>query len=378
MKKLKSLPIPKTLKRSLLKFSILMALLLCLLLHATVLLAKKPQPASPQTYTVLVGLEQSNQGIGIMAYFPRSVIIHLGDTVQWVQNSNEIHTVTFPDGILQWDLLLPSDNVVADPDVSPLVFAPAVVLQNPPSGSEYGGGIGGFANSGLMGRESGQVREYDLTFTSEGTFNYFCVVHGRVMSGEVVVVSDDDAIPSPQQAAAQGKREMAEALSLVPAVVRRAAEQATPPQMNGDGTTTHRVMLGYSETHTTSYGEVEIDLMQFFPNKLTVRPGDTVTFEMAEYNLAPHTATFLNGEEDPPLAVFDNGFLYLNSEVYFSSGTDVLTRTGLYNSGLMLPIPGTSYTLTIGDIRPGLLPFICLLHDSSGMRGELMVVPPTR
>jgi plastocyanin len=379
MKKLKSLPIPKASKRSLLKFSILLALTLCLLLPQTALSAKKPQTASPQTYTVLVGLEQSNQGIGIMAYFPRSVTIHRGDTVQWVQNSNEIHTVTFPDGVFPPDLILPSNEVPgADSTVSPLVFAPAAVLQHPLSGSEYSGGIGGFANSGIMGREPGQVREYDLTFTSEGTFYYMCIVHGSVMSGEVVVAGDDEAIRSPQQAAARGRREMAEALSLVPAVVRHAAEQVVPPQMNGDGTTTHTVMLGYSETPAASYGDVEIDLMQFFPDKLTVRPGDTVTFEMSELNLAPHTATFLNGEKELPLAVSENGFLYLNSEVVFPSGTDVLTRTGLYNSGLMLPIPGASYTLTIGDIKPGLLPFLCLLHDSSGMRGELMVVPLTR
>jgi plastocyanin len=380
MKKLiNSLPVPKTSEKSWLKFSILTALSLCLLLHATVLLAKKPQTAMPKTYTVLVGLEKSNKGIGVMAYFPRSVTIHVGDTVQWVQNSNEIHTVTFPDGILQWDLLLPSVDVVgADPGVSPLVFAPDVVKQSPQSGSEYDGGVGVYANSGIMGREPGQVREYDLTFTSEGTFNYFCVVHGRTMSGEVVVVGDDDAVPSPQQAAAQGRREMAEALSLVPAVVRHAAEQVTPPEMNGDGKMTHTVMLGYSETPAASYGDVEIDLMQFFPDKLTVRPGDTVTFEMSDFNLAPHTATFLNGEEDPPLAVLDNGFLYLNSDVFFPSGTDVLTRTGMYSSGLMLPVPGTSYKVTIGDIRLGLLPFLCLLHDSSGMRGELMVLPPGR
>ena len=300
--------------------------------------------------------------------------------MQWLQNSNEIHTVTFPDGIFEWDLLLPSEDVGgADPDVSPLVFAPTVVLQNPPSGSEFVPGIGRYFNSGIMGSEPGQFREYDLTFTSEGTFGYFCVVHGRlVMSGEVVVVGDDEPIPSPQQAADQGRLEMAEALSLVPAVVRHAAEQVTPPQMNGDGTKTHTVMLGYSETLTASYGDVDIELMQFFPDKLTVHPGDTVIFEMSENNLAPHTVTFLNGEENPPLAVSGNGFLYLNSEVYFQSGTDVLTRTGLYNSGLMSPVPETDYTLTIGDIRPGLLPFLCLLHDFSGMRGELMVVPPTR
>jgi plastocyanin len=295
--------------------------------------------------------------------------------VHWVQNSNEIHTVTFPDGILLPDLLLPSAEVPgADPAVSPLVFNPAVVLQSPLSGSEFSGGIGGFANSGIMGREPGQVEEYDLIFMSEGTFDYFCVVHGIAMSGEVVVVGDDEVIPSPNQAEAEGRKQMAEALSLEPAVVKDAAQQVMLPEMNSDGTMTHTVMLGYSETLEASYGGVEIDLMQFFPNKLVVRPGDTVTFEMSGFNIAPHTVTFLNGEEEPPLAVFDNGFLYFNSEVVFPSGSNVLTRTDIFNSGLMLPIPGTSYSLEIGEVSPGLLPFLCLLHDSSGMKGELIII----
>jgi plastocyanin len=340
--------------------------------------AKKLSASSAQTYTVMVGLEKPNKGIGVMAYFPRSITIHKGDTVHWVQNSNEIHTVTFPDGILPPDLLMPSDQVPgADPAVSPLVFTPFVVNQSPLSGSEFiiGGLGGGLANSGIMGREPGQVEEYDLTFVSEGTFGYFCIVHGFAMSGEVVVVSDDHKIASPNQSMAEGRKQMAEALSLIPAVVRDAAGQVVPPEMNSDGTMSHTVMVGYSETVTASYGDVEIDLMQFFPDKLTVRPGDTLTFEMSANNVAPHTATFLNGAEEPALAVFQNGFLYLNKEVFFPSGDGVLTKTGVFNSGLMLPVPGTTFSLTIGDMKPGLEHFLCLLHDSSGMEGELMVVP---
>jgi hypothetical protein len=100
-----------------------------------------------------------------------------------------------------------------------------------------------------------------------------------------------------------------------------------------------------------------------------------VTFELPLENVAPHTATFLNGAEERPLAVFEGGFLYLNSEVVLPSGPDVLTRTGVFNSGLLLPGSGASYSLEIGDMKPGLEHFLCLLHDSSGMTGELMVVP---
>jgi plastocyanin len=349
---------------------------ICLLLPATTFAMKKQPRPSAQTYTVLVGLEQPGKGVDVEAYFPRSVTIHVGDTVRWVANANEIHTVTFPDGILVRDLLLPSAEVPgADPAISPLVFNPAVVGQRPPSGSDFRGGIGGFANSGIMSLEPGFVRAYDLTFVAEGTFGYFCVVHGSVMSGQVVVVNADEAVASPNQALAQGRKEMADALSLVPGVVADAADQVVPPEANEDGTVMYTVMVGYGAAVTASYGEVAIDLVQFFPDKLTVRPGDQVTFEMSPDNTMPHTVTFLNGAPEPELAVAEGGFLYLNPQVYFPAGTDVLTRTGIFSSGLMLPIPGTSYSLVIGDMKPGLEPFLCLLHDASGMTGKLTIVP---
>jgi plastocyanin len=348
-----------------------------LVVPALSLASNRPADSSGRTYTVLVGLEQPNKGIDVEAYFPRSVTIHVGDTVHWAQNANEIHTVTFPDGVLVGDLLLPSVEVPgADPAISPLVFNPGVVRQSPPSGSDYRGGIGGFANSGLMGREPGQVREYDLTFVAEGTFGYFCVVHGSVMSGQVVVVGPDEAVPSPNQALAEGRKQIAEALSLVPGVVRDAAAQVVPPEMNEDGTLTHKVLLGYGATVASRYGDVAIDLMQFFPDKLTVRPGDTVTFEISVNDVEPHTATLLNGAEEPPVGLPSGGFLYVNPAVLFPQGTGVLTRTGVYSSGLLLPgAPEPTYSLVVGDITPGLLPFLCLLHDTSGMTGKLMVVP---
>jgi plastocyanin len=297
---------------------------ICLLLPTMTFASAVP---SPRTYTVMVGLEKSNKGIGVMAYFPRSVTIHEGDTVHWMQNSNEIHTVTFLDGLPLPELLLPSDTVSgADPTVSPLVFNPAVANPAIPPGGEYTGDIGAYANSGIMGREPGQVKEFDLTFPVSGTFTYVCVVHGFAMSGEVVVVGTSEAIPSPNQALAEGRKEMAEALSLVPGVVRNAADQVVPPETNSDGTMTHTVLLGYSETVPASYGDVEIDLMQFFPQRLIVRPGDQVTFGMSANNIAPHTITFLNGTEEPALAVYEDGFLYLNGDVFFPSGAGERNR----------------------------------------------------
>jgi len=336
--------------------------------------AGPPAPAS-ETYTVMVGLENPHQGIGVNAYFPRSITAHVGDTVHWVQNSNEIHTVTFLHGEPLPPLILPAGLAGADPSISPLVFNPTAIDLVVPAGAQYDGST--FVNSGLMGREQGQIGTFDLTFVTAGTYDYLCVVHGVVMSGEVVVVSGDMTIPTPSQAMAEGKRQMASALAQVPAVQRDANEEIVPPTVNEDGTLNHHVLIGYSEMVPIDGGEVMIDLMQFFPDHLTVSPGDNVTFEMSPANDAPHTVTFLNGVPEPPLAIFQAGFLYVNKDVVMPPPLPPapLTRTGMFNSGIMLPIPGTSYTVTIGDMAPGLQPYVCQLHDTSGMKGKLMVVP---
>jgi len=100
---------------------------------------------------------------------------------------------------------------------------------------------------------------------------------------------------------------------------------------------------------------------------------------------SPNTVTFLNGEPAPGLFVAvpqPSGppLLYVDPGTLFPSpfppqpGTE-LTRSGIYSSGLMLPSPESGYTLIIGDMKPGPEPYLCLLHDESGMKGTLIVLP---
>jgi plastocyanin len=341
------------------------------LLFPTLSFAAKPPASSTRTYTVMVGLEQPHKGIGVNAYFPATVTVHVGDTVRWVQNSNEIHTVTFLAGTEPAPLIVTAAEAGVPPTPSPLLFNPVAVDPAGPTDGLYDGTT--YANSGLMGREPGQIGEYSLTFTAAGTYDYICLVHGIIMSGQVVAVASDIAIPSPNQAMAEGKKQMAGNLAQVLAVVRAASAQIQPPVRNPDGSTTHHVWIGYADG--------QIDLMRFFPDKLTVRSGDTVVWEMSPQNEVPHTVTFLNGESEPDLVIpvpqpSGPPLLYANPAVFFpQQPSPDLTRDGIYSSGVMDPVPGTTFTLAIGAMTPGLQPYICLLHDSSGMDGVLMVVP---
>jgi plastocyanin len=120
-------------------------------------------------------------------------------------------------------------------------------------------------------------------------------------------------------------------------------------------------------------------LMRFFPSRVRVHPGDTIEWMMTTHNDAPHTVTFLNGQTEPPLVdpvqVDGSLVLYLDPGVVFPAGSTTLTRTGLYNSGLLQPVPGTSWSYMVGDVTPGPLRYLCQLHDTSGMRGTLVVLP---
>ena len=145
----------------------------------------RPSP-SPRTYTVLVGAENAPRGIDVMAYFPGHVRVHVGDTVHFVQNGNEIHTVTFLGGAQLPEFIVPAASLGLPADPSPLVFNPQVVARTASPVSL--GDTTTWVNSGVMGREPGQFPSFDVTFTAPGTYEYVCVVHGMMMSGTVTVV----------------------------------------------------------------------------------------------------------------------------------------------------------------------------------------------
>jgi plastocyanin len=353
--------------KRLLIFAILAVLLVGMVLPLSTF--AQSQMPDPQTYTVMVGLENTHQGVSITAFFPSHVTIHAGDTVHWQLNTHEIHTVTFG---YEQDAALPETLIGPVPGgPSPFLANPEVTNQVPFGGGAY---TGGMANSGIMGPDEGEVQAFDLTFPDPGSYLYVCVVHGWIMSGTVEVVDADVAIPSPNQSMAMGQQEMAAARAQVQAVIHNAEAMEVAPMPGPDGTMIYTIQMGYMEGQTM--------LARFFPDKVVVRPGDTVVWEMTPFSAAPHTATFLNGNPAPPLfiAVPQTDQLPL---LYVDLGTLVpsqpspdLTREGFYNSGVLLPIPGTTYSLTIDDsMTPGLEPFLCLLHDDSGMVGNLMVVP---
>ena len=95
----------------------------------------------------MAGAASKAVSIGDNFYSPASVTISAGDTVTWTNNGAAPHTVTADDGSFD-----SSPNCPANIDAC---------------------------------LQAGDT--YSHTFSSAGTFGYFCKVHGQSMSGTVVV-----------------------------------------------------------------------------------------------------------------------------------------------------------------------------------------------
>lgn len=326
-----------------------------------------PLNASAQTYTVLVGAENVGAGIGVMSFFPGSLKIHVGDTVTWKVQTHEIHTVTFLAGGAMPDLLIPAPNPPFP--TGAMMINPQAAFPVAPANDLYDGTT--YASSGLLSTDPGQATQFSLTFTREGTFPYVCIVHGMMMSGTVTVVGASVPVASPEAVLSAAQHQMELQLARGRVYLGLGRSQVPAPVHHPDGTMTYSVFIGYSKD--------AVDLMRFFPNKLVVHPGDTVNFMLSPTNVAPHTVTFLNGGADIPLVVpVDNPggppFLLLNPQVVLPSQPGVpLSRSGVYNSGLLAPGGPDTYSLRIGN-QLGTYEYECLLHDTSGMVGVIKVV----
>jgi plastocyanin len=356
--------------RRIMKMGLFLALLIGMVGYAIPVYASAAPisfAAPARNDSVLVGSENTALGVSIMSFFPQNITIHVGDTVTWIANSHEIHTVTFLAGEPLPEVIIPAPDGMASPlQINPLAAFPT------PTDGQYDGNS--YLNSGIISTDPGFVKTFNLTFTQEGVYNYVCLVHGALMSGTVTVVGMKQAVPTPAQVRTQGLQELKAAWTNVPAALAEAKAQAVPPVQNPDGTYTHTITLGYMSDN--------IMIMGFFSKMEMVRPGDTVVWQLAPTNDAPHTVTFYNGAPDQPFVIIagtPNGPVALINPVVLEPSPAVLSgeplnNTDFFNSGILMPGGQTSFSLTIGNIT-GLINYECILHDTSGMTGSLIGAP---
>jgi plastocyanin len=307
-----------------------------------------------------------------MAFFPKKVDVHVGDSIVFVQNSVEIHTVTFGGDTKIPPLLSPMPG-----SPSKTIITQAIAWPTVPKPSWNGKT---FANSGIMSTGiPGLPVNFTMVFGVEGTFNYTCVVHGEEMTGFVTVKSADKKILSPAQVDLAAKVEIAIAKVKIASAQRKAKKLSATkykPVKNADGSKNYTVLVGYAKG--------QVDLMSFSPNKVHAKVGDWVKFYLPPQNDAPHTITFLNGAPIIPIIVVQPGpkgqppYLVLNPAALqpYNAGKPLM-KTGIFSSGFLsetAPDNMRWYSLKLAEA--GEYDFLCLLHVGSGMRGHLTVEAP--
>ncbi|HWP29187.1 MAG TPA: plastocyanin/azurin family copper-binding protein [Chloroflexota bacterium] len=299
------------------------------------------QPAG-RTWRVYNGGESADAAIQVNAFRPSRITIGVGDSVTWVLDSTEAHTVTFLSGGARPPSTLRIGSLQFR---NPLVLAPA-------GGSVYDGT--GYVNSGLL--QKGDT--FTLTFVQPGTYEYVCLIHGT-QRGQVEVRAE--GAPA-EQTQASLDREAQDALA------RNLERGESLRQEIAVARAPGQVVVGA--------GAGDVSVRAFGPAEVTIRVGETVTWT-SEVS-TPHTVTFTSGAPLPSYwqpEAQGGGFALLvaNPEAATRQGGDTYDGTGYLNSGVMTNTTNSSYTLRF--VQPGTYEYVCLLHPEFGMRGTVTVLP---
>jgi plastocyanin len=382
-----------------------------------------------QTVTVNVDGTNSAANESFLAYYPNVVKVHPGDTVvfHWM-GPGEPHTVTLgtladaavkafenlpmdsqappPQSAMDADAKLPQllpegpgDAVqsAANPcflttETPPATGAcPSTAAQPDFTGTET------YYNSGWLDAGAGDNFTVHLSDSiAPGTYRYLCLLHREHMSGQVVVVPNDTAVPSAEEQAATGRAQLqAEEAKLASTVDDLRHGMHHGLKLPGE----HAVVAGSSSPDAMA-GSVD----EFGPNVVSIPVGGTVTWTFD----GPHTVTF--GATDAtrePRKTAPDGTIHLNGDALAPAGgpgapsgpppgsaspppgsaspppggaspppvqvvASTYDGTGFHNSGIFFGDPSSgvqAYSVTF--TKPGKYHYICTIHDH--MEGDVIV-----
>lgn len=312
-----------------------------------------------------------------LAFFPRAVTIHAGDTVTW--QFDGFHTVTFAGPHHPYPFIATVGRQPAAKDAagSPfwwagklpqLVVSPMSLL---PQGSETISSSSQVRSSGLLRLIAGPPNQppapFSLTFTQPGIYHYQCAVHPG-MHGVVIVVPSSKGTPSAASVAAAAKHALVRAVA---DVHRLLGTKPSKPL---------RVLVGAGDNATGA------EITAFFPSRLSVHVGDTVTFVNHDQTDI-HTVTF--GPEKVTGAI-EKGFVAPKGKQVMLSPFGALPSdppgapvqydgrnhgNGYVNSGILQPqgAPAAAgpKSFAITFTKAGVYHYECVVHQN--MDGTVVV-----
>jgi plastocyanin len=145
------------------------------------------RPSEPNTVFAGVG-----SATALMAFQPRRLTVPVGTTVTWVENSpTELHNIAFGPVDYVERLIKTLDQFPVAPG-APNQVNPFVVLGSEPpgpyiyTGTNHGNGF--LATPGIDREPNSPPPDrFSVTFTKAGTYHYICMIHGKDMSGDIIV-----------------------------------------------------------------------------------------------------------------------------------------------------------------------------------------------
>ena len=368
-----------------------------------------------QTFSVLVDGHNNAANESFIAYFPKVVRVHQGDSVVFDQvGVGEPHTVTLgtlvdpvlnafekltpqqqqnpPKALLAADRKLPFLLPQGPGDATQSAANPCFLDAGAPGKTQCAKrsqpaftGKQSFYNSGWLNRNQ-KFTVQIAKGTSPGTYHFFCLLHREGMTGKIEVVPDKTAVPSPSTQTAAGNSQLASVESkLQPAVAALRKGQPPIPGVKIPGA--NPVLAG---SGSPSVMEAEID--EFGPKSAHIPVGGSVTW----YMLGVHSITFNSTPANNDIRkVAPDGTVHLNPPALTPKGGpgegkaakpkgkspvnfEVVTNAtwngkGFFNSGVFAnsspPSLIEGYKLTF--THAGTYKYICTVHDD--MKGTIVV-----
>ncbi|MFN2556744.1 MAG: hypothetical protein ABR592_07695 [Nitriliruptorales bacterium] len=303
---------------------------------------------SSPTRTVLADYNHDEFPTSFLAYFPRDVRVHAGDTVafrqEWTGEPHSVTMGTLVDGAMS--VVAPLIEKYPEPDAEPSpedeaafeaamkdlpwMFGEEGVAQNgaqpcyldegtPPADPNTPcaddrqtqprfNGRQSYYNSGFIPYQGTQGNRFEVPLSNDvspGTYSYYCNYHGPWMAGTITVVPSDVEIPSQEEVARQARQEI-DTMAAPLVVAHRQAHERDEVELGDERF--RRPLSGWA-----SPAPVHAFISEFFPDPLETRVGEKVTWTFVG---PPHTVSFNVPEYFAQFTVEQDGTVIANPQAY--------------------------------------------------------------
>jgi plastocyanin len=310
-----------------------------------VFLALLATPLFGTQWHATVGAQSKDKGRQALAFLPNEIWIHVGDSIAWTFNADDIHTVTF----------------LTDGQVRPPF--PVGCPGFSPSGASFDGSTCVTSPPFITGQT------FIVNFPTAGNYKLVCLVH-EDMTATIHVLDTSVKLPHEQSFYDREAAREAQDLLSAPDLLSRHTHDKSA----------NAVAVGIGQILANGGGHETVSLMRFVEPEQVIHAGATV--EWTNFDpITPHTITFGEEPAGDPAPPSGNVTIDIDGALHGTiSSTSDNVHSGFIISapqeriGLpQAPLGTTKFRITF--TAPGVYPYICALHDDLGMKGRIIVLP---